>query len=70
MKALLEEFNREDTAASKAEGLDPRDWSEARQRAPENNGHLWTALLRATRRFPAASTQLQRMSELKSASAD
>jgi hypothetical protein len=70
MKALLEEFNREDNAASKAKGLDPRDWSEARQRAPENNGHLWTALLRATRRFPAASTQLQRMRELKSASAD
>jgi hypothetical protein len=61
MKALLEEFDREDDGVSREQNLNPLDWPEARQRATENNRHLWNAVIKAARRFPAAAPQLQRM---------
>jgi hypothetical protein len=51
MKALLEELDAADDEVSKSEGLDPLNWKEARQRAVENNGPIWTATQNVFRRF-------------------
>jgi hypothetical protein len=63
LKTLLEELDREDNVVSQASNLDPLNWSETRQNAPENNRHLWQALLNVSRRFAADSPQLRRMVE-------
>ena len=63
IKALLEELDREDDVVSKENGLDPLDWSEARQNAPGNNRHIWNAVINVSRRFASASPQLRRMVE-------
>ena len=46
LKALLEELDRADDVISQEEGLDPLNWPEARQRAPQNNRVIWEALLK------------------------
>lgn len=64
IKALLEEFDREDDVVSEENGLDPLNWSEARQNAPGNNRHIWNAVINLSRRFSADTPQLQRMVEV------
>ncbi|MEW6357351.1 MAG: hypothetical protein AB1696_13560 [Planctomycetota bacterium] len=59
MRALLEELDTMDDVVSKEEGLDPLDWKEARQNAPENNERIWAALLNACRRFEKQSREMQ-----------
>jgi hypothetical protein len=59
MKALLEELDAMDDKLSKEEGLDPLDWKESRQRAPENDDLIWSATLSACRRFQDRSPQMR-----------
>ena len=63
LKALLEELDRADDVASKESGLDPLDWSEARQRSPENDRYIWAAVINVCRRLSPDSPQLRRMVE-------
>jgi hypothetical protein len=63
LKALLEELDRADDVASKERGLNPLDWSEALQRAPENDRYLWAAVIKVCQRFSPDSPQLRRMVE-------
>jgi hypothetical protein len=51
LKALLEAFDRADDEVSKADNLDPSNWPEARQRAPENNRVLWKAAIEVAGRL-------------------
>jgi hypothetical protein len=51
IKALLEELAVADHRVSQAEGLNPLDWKEARQRAPDNNDIIWDATQTVLRRF-------------------
>lgn len=51
IRALLEELDRRDDVASQEAGLDPLDWPETRQRAPENNRFIWEAVTTACRGF-------------------
>jgi len=55
LKALLEALDCADDVVSKQSGLDPLNWPEARQRAPENNPALWQAVGEAAKgRTPGA----------------
>jgi len=60
IKALFEELDATDDKVSKEEGLDPLNWKEARQRAPENNDLIWAAVLNACRRSREKSPQLRK----------
>jgi hypothetical protein len=60
IRALLEELDAIDSEVSQDEGLDPLDWREARQRAVENNEPIWTATLKACRRFQDPSPQMKK----------
>ncbi len=60
MRALLEGLDALDDKVSKAEALDPLDWPEPRQNAPENNDVIWAATLNACRRFPEKSPQMEK----------
>ncbi len=51
IRAVLEELDRLDDVSSRGAGLNPLDWPEARQRAPENNRFIWEATLAACRRL-------------------
>lgn len=51
LKALLEELDRADDEVSRQNKLDPLDWSEARQRSPENDRVIWAAVLTVSRRL-------------------
>ena len=51
MKALLEELAATDHRVSRAAGLNPLDWPEARQRATQNNDAIWGATDRVIRRL-------------------
>jgi hypothetical protein len=61
LKALLEELDRADDVVSKESGLNPSDWSEARQRSPENHRHIWNAVITVSQRSASDSPPLQRM---------
>jgi hypothetical protein len=63
LKALLEELDNADDLVSRENGLDPLDWSEARQRSSENNRPIWNAVINVSRRFASDSPQLKRMVE-------
>lgn len=63
LKALFEELDRADDLVSRASGLNPLDWAEARQRSPENNRYIWSAVLNVSRRFPSDSPRLKRIIE-------
>jgi hypothetical protein len=63
LKALLEELDNADDLVSRENGLDPLDWSEARQRSPDNNRTIWNAVINVSRRFASDSPQLKRMVE-------
>lgn len=49
MRRLLEALDRADDAVSKAEGLDPQDWKEARQKSPANHAPIWAAVIETLR---------------------
>ena len=51
MRRVLEALDRADDAVSRREGLDPLDWKESRQKAPENNPCIWSAVTEALRTF-------------------
>ncbi len=59
MRRLLEALDRADDVVSKAEGLDPLDWKEARQKSPANHASIWAAVIETLRphadRCPAAA---------------
>jgi len=59
MRTLLEELDAMDDKVSKADGLDPLEWKETRQRAPKNNEAIWTAILNTVRRFQEKSPALR-----------
>ena len=63
LKALLEELDRADDAASKAGSLNPLDWSEARQRSSENDRYIWAAVINVCRRYAPDAPPLRRMVE-------
>ena len=63
LKTLLEELDRADDVVSRECGRNPLDWSEARQRSPENNRYIWNAVINVSQRFSSDSRQLKRMVE-------
>jgi hypothetical protein len=60
IKPLLEEFEREDHLISQEEKLDPLDWPEARQHAPQSNPRIWKAVLAVQQRLAPAAPPLPR----------
>lgn len=63
IKALLEELDRADDVVSREHNFDPLDWSEARQRSPENDRPIWKAVINVCQRFSSDSPPLRRMVE-------
>jgi hypothetical protein len=63
MRQLLETLDRADDAVSRAEGLDPLDWKESRQKSPANNAPLWAAVIETLRthadRCPTVAQMIQ-----------
>jgi len=59
MRALLQELDAMDDEVSRMDGLDPLDWSEGRQNAPDNNDPIWAATLNACRRVREESPPMQ-----------
>jgi len=61
MKALFEELDRADDAASRERGLDALDWPEAQQRSAANDRHIWAAVMNVCRSFDSRSPALNQM---------
>lgn len=61
IKALLEELDRMDNVASRENSLDPLNWQEARQKSPENNKYIWSAVMNVCRRCQGRSPALRNM---------
>ncbi len=59
IRVLLEELDAMDDEISRREELDPLNWPEARQHAAVNNEPIWTATLKACRRFQDQSPAMQ-----------
>lgn len=61
IKALFEALEHESDTVSKSEGIDPYNWAEARQHAPENNRRIWEAVIKACKSFTSPPIPLQSM---------
>lgn len=59
VKPLLEELECQDHLVSQEEKLNPLDWPEARQRAPENNLRIWKAVVAVQQRLAPSTKGVQ-----------
>lgn len=61
MKQILERLGEADHVVTQEKDLEPFGWKESQQRSPDNNPHIWAAMVDVIREYARRSPQLTMM---------